>query len=75
MVQQSAPSLRDYPFKTVRLACQICDRQERFDKTKLIAAHGTDVTMLELQALIVRCDHRRGPRIRCGAFFPDLIGG
>ena len=75
MVQQTASSLHDYPFKTVRLACQICERQERFDKDKLMAAHGADVTMLELQALIVKCDHRRGLRIPCGAFYPDLVGG
>ncbi len=67
--------LQHYPYKTVRLVCSKCDRQERFDKAKLIAAHGSDVSMRELQQLIVRCDRTRNRKSSCGAFFPDLING
>jgi hypothetical protein len=73
MIEQTATRLRDYPYKTVRLACRTCDRQERFNKDKLIAAHGDDITMLDLQSRIAACDHRRGARVPCGAFYPDLI--
>ncbi len=58
---------------TVRLACSKCDRQERFGKDRLIAAHGFDVTMHDLQHLIARCDRTHNREASCGAFYPDLM--
>ena len=74
-VDPAAARLLDYPFTTVRLACDKCDRQERFSKDKLVAAHGADIVMLELRPLILQCDRRHGPGRSCGVFFPDLIQG
>ena len=64
--------LQDYPFTTVRLACYRCERQERYDKDRLIEEHGPDATMLDLRPLIGNCDHRLRSGQTCGIFYPDL---
>jgi hypothetical protein len=73
MAAPTTERLQDYPFATVRLACSRCERQERYGKTKLIAAHGPDATMLDLQQLIAKCDRPQRPGLACGAYYPDLV--
>ena len=73
MAAHTTDRLRDYPFATVRLACSRCERQERYGKTKLIAAHGADATMLDLRQLIAKCDRPQKPGLACGAYYPDLV--
>lgn len=63
--------LRDYPFVTVRMACERCDRQARFNRERLIAEHGADVDMVTMRPLLAGCT-RPSLAIPCGAFFPDL---
>ena len=74
-VEHGISRLLDYPYKTVRLACWKCDRQERFSKDKLIAAHGAELTMLDLRPLIASCERRHARATSCGAFYPDLMNG
>ena len=73
MVEHASTRLQDYPFKTVRLACRTCERQERFSKDRLIATYGQDVTMINLQSLLAACDRQSRSKTVCGLFFPDLV--
>jgi hypothetical protein len=67
--------LQDYPFATVRLACDRCERQERYHKGRLLEEHGPDLTMQDLRPLIAVCDHRLRSGQTCGFFYPDLSAG
>ena len=70
-----ADRLQDYPFATVRVACNRCERQQRHGKNRLLAVHGPDASMLDLRCLIAKCRQRLRPGVPCGAYYPDLIGG
>jgi hypothetical protein len=65
-------ALRNYPFVTVRVACYRCERQERFNKDRLIEEYGADATMFDLRPRIVACEERHRAGQSCEIFYPDL---
>jgi hypothetical protein len=72
MPRDGALTLGDYPSDTVQLSCSKCWRIGRLRLARLIAEHGRDAKLTDLQHILVRCHMRGNERDPCGVFFVDL---
>jgi hypothetical protein len=63
------PTLAEWPYRMVRLACDQCPRRGQYRKETLIEKYGCDVLMPDVRHLIARKD---APGAACGVYFTDL---
>jgi hypothetical protein len=66
------PTLRDWPYYMVRLACDVCPRRGRYRKDKLMARFGGDMPMQELRHKIANCPRKEATGDACGIYFSGL---
>ena len=66
------PTLADWPYRMVRLACEHCPPRGHYRKDTLIVPFGGDVLMPDVRHLIARCPRRNAPGQACGAYYADL---
>jgi hypothetical protein len=66
------PTLAEWPYGMVRLACDLCPRRGQYRKDTLIARFGGDVLMPDLLDLIAECPRRSAPGQACGVYYADL---
>jgi hypothetical protein len=66
------PTLRDWPYYMVRLACDVCPRRGQYRKDKLMLRFGGDMPMPELQHKIANCPRKETTGDACGAYFSGL---
>jgi hypothetical protein len=57
-VSAKTPTLANYPQEMVRLACTKCERRGQYKRGRLIAEHGTDFKLPDLQHVLARCERR-----------------
>jgi hypothetical protein len=76
-----AERLSDFPFVTVRVGCELCNRHGEYRLARLAAKYGSEITLDDLIDRIAHdCPRRRHPKDRragkydldCGVFFIDL---
>jgi hypothetical protein len=68
-----APTLAEWPYRMVRLACDHCPRVGQYRKETLIARFGGDVLMSDVRHyLIAQCPRKYAPGAACGVFYADL---
>lgn len=76
MSRYSSPTLLDYPAPMVHLACSRCTRRGQARRARLIAEHGTEITLPDLRhKLATGCPlvgHRSTP---CGIYYADFANG
>jgi hypothetical protein len=58
------PTLAEWPYRTVRLACDLCPRRGQYRKETLLARFGGDVPMPDVRHLIAKCPHKDAPARR-----------
>lgn len=73
MPQSGALQLKDYPAAMVRFACTRCDRSGQYQLEKLIALHGTEITLPDLRTRIARCEREGKLGTACGVYYKDLV--
>jgi hypothetical protein len=66
------PSLADWPYRIVWLACDLCPRRGQYRKDTLVARFGGDVLMLDVRHLIAQCPRKEAPGAACGVYYADL---
>jgi hypothetical protein len=66
------PTLAQWPYGMVRLACDHCPRRGQYRKETLLARFGGDVKMPDLRHLIAKCPRRNAPGQACGVYYADL---
>jgi hypothetical protein len=71
MTAQS-PTLRDWPYYMVRLACNVCPRRGRYRKDKLMLRFGGDIPMPELRHKIAICPREEATGDACGVYLSGL---
>jgi hypothetical protein len=69
---ERAPTLRDWPYYMVRVACDLCPRKGQYRKETLMGRFGADITMPDLRQKIANCPRRDAPGEDCGAYFVNL---
>jgi hypothetical protein len=67
-----APTLADWPYRMVWLACDHCPRRDQYLKETLIARFGSDVLMPDVRHFIAECPHEDAPGRACGVYYADL---
>jgi hypothetical protein len=60
------PTLAEWPYPMVRLACDYCPRRGQYRKETLIARFGGDVLMPDVRHLIAQCPRKDAPGTACG---------
>ena len=65
------PTLSEWPYRMVRLACDLCPRRGQYRKETLIALFGGDVLMPDLRHKIAQCPRFDTPGQTCGVYFAD----
>jgi len=68
----SSPTLRDWRFPMVRLACDRCERKGQYRRETLIEKYGLEVRMPDLRHLIAQCPRHGTPGQACGVYYADL---
>jgi len=63
------PTLAEWPYRMVRLACDLCPRRGQYRKNTLVARFGGDVLMPDVRHLIAQCPRRCAA---CGVYYADL---
>jgi hypothetical protein len=66
------PTLAEWPYRMVRLACDHCPRRGQYRKDTLIARLGGDVLMPDVRHLIAQCPRKDAPGAACGVYYADL---
>jgi hypothetical protein len=66
------PTLAEWPYRMVRLACDLCPRRGQYKKETLIARFGGDVLMPDVRHLIAECPRKDAPGVARGVFYADL---
>ena len=69
------PSLAEWPYRIVRLACDLCPRSGQYRKETLVALYGGDVKMPDLRHKIAHCPRFDAPGAACGVYYADLRKG
>jgi hypothetical protein len=69
---ERTPTLRDWPYYMVRLACDLCPRKGQYRKVTLMARFGPDVKMLDLRHKIANCPRREASGDACGVYYANL---
>jgi hypothetical protein len=69
------PTLAEWPYRMVRLACDHCPRVGQYRKDTLIARFGGDVLMPDVRHLIAQCSRKDAPGAACGVHYADLRQG
>jgi hypothetical protein len=59
------PTLAEWPYRMVRLACDYCPRKGQYRKETLIARFGGDVLMPDVRHLIAECPRKDAPGAAC----------
>jgi hypothetical protein len=72
MTTYSSPTLSDWPWPMVRLACDQCGRRGQYQRETLIARFGVEEPMPDLLHLIAQCSRRTEPGKACGVYYADL---
>jgi hypothetical protein len=67
-----APTLAEWPYRMVRLACDYCHRRGQYRKETLIARFSGDVLMPDVRHLIAECPRKDAPGAACGVYYSDL---
>jgi hypothetical protein len=67
--------LADWPYRMVRLACDLCPRREQYRKETPIARFGGHVLAPDVRHLIAQCAHKDAPGAACGVCYADLREG
>jgi hypothetical protein len=60
------PTLAEWPYQMVRLACDLCPRPGQYCKETLIARLGDDVLMPDVRHLIAQSPRKDAPGAACG---------
>jgi hypothetical protein len=68
------PTLAEWPYRMVRLACDYCPRRGQPRKETLIERFGGDVLMPDVRHLIAECPRKDAPGAACGVYYADLRG-
>ena len=70
-------TLADVREPTLTLVCEPCGRRGRYNVQRLIAAHGADVKLPDLKAILANCEEARSFSVynRCKAKFEVPRGG
>jgi hypothetical protein len=55
------PTLAEWPYRIVRLACDHCPRRGQYRKETLVARFGSDVLMPDVRHLIAECRRKDAP--------------
>jgi len=68
----------DYPFKTVRIACKVCNRRGQYSKARFVEIVGRNTALPTALGVIAKdCPMAGKPsniiHDRCQAHYPDLI--
>ena len=68
----------DYPFKTVRIACKVCNRRGQYSKARFVEIVGRNTALPTALGVIAKdCPMAAKPsniiHDRCQAHYPDLI--
>jgi hypothetical protein len=71
MIEQT-PTLRDWPYYMVWLACDLCPRKGQYRKETLMGRFGADITMSDLRHKIANCPRCDAPGEACGVYFANL---
>jgi hypothetical protein len=66
------PTLAEWPYGMVRLACDLCPRRGQYRKETLIALFGGNVKMPDLRHNIAHCPRFDAPGQACGVYYADL---
>ncbi|MFZ1952955.1 MAG: hypothetical protein WB037_26875 [Pseudolabrys sp.] len=66
--------LCDHLGNTVRLSCEKCGRRGQYQKGKLIAIHGPDISLPDLLVEIAQCERRGQMHDMCGVHYLGLQG-
>jgi hypothetical protein len=68
------PTLADWPYRMVRLACDHCPRRGQYRKDTLIEEFSGDMLMPDVRHLIAiaECLRRNPPGQACGVYYADL---
>ena len=73
MRRYTSPTIAEFPFDIVRLACTRCDRKGHYRKSTLIKRYGPDITGPDLLTEVADCPNRRSLGGACGVMYPDLL--
>jgi hypothetical protein len=60
------------PYRTVRLACDLCPRRGQYRKETLVARFGGHAPMPDVRHLIAECPRKDAPGAACGVYYADL---
>lgn len=73
-MSRGALALSTYPFDQVRIRCDLCGRAGRYNRGRLIARFGAQMSMPELLGrMTADCPERRALFSgSCQAIYPDL---
>jgi hypothetical protein len=66
------PTLAEWPYRMVRLACDYCSRRGQYRKETLIARFGGEVLMPDVRHMIAECPRKDAPGAACGVYYADL---
>ena len=66
------PTLAQWPYPMVRLACDHCPREGQYRKDTLLARFGDDLKMPDVRHLIAECPRKDAPGAACGVYYADL---
>jgi hypothetical protein len=55
------PTLAEWPYRMVRLACDYCPRRGQYRKETLLARFGGEVLMPDVRHLIAQCPRKDAP--------------
>jgi hypothetical protein len=59
------PTLAEWPYRMVRLACDLCPRRGQYRKETLVALYGGDMKMPDLRRKIAHCPRFDAPGAAC----------
>jgi hypothetical protein len=71
VVISRTPTLAEWPYRMVRLACDLCPRRGQYRKETLIARFGGDVLMPDVRHLIAQCPRKDIVRWRFRPIVPS----
>jgi hypothetical protein len=67
-----APTLAEWPYRMVQLACDLCPRRGQYRKETLIKKFGGDVLTPDARHLIAQCPRKDARGAACGVYYADL---
>jgi hypothetical protein len=65
------PTLAEWSYRMMRLACDLCPRRGQYRKDTLIVRFGGDVLMPDVRHLVARCPRKHASEAACGVYFAD----